>query len=547
MDQNKIQYYDLKFEALNKRLFPIVGRTEEQQRLSRITNRTIQNNAFIVGPKGIGKSALMHGWACAQKTANIHLIRLEAQSFQQLTANPSPLSKFTEALERIPESVIFIDDFGGLIFGKTALLTQISRIFNPLAHSSKTRLVFSLTPAELNWLAEHDPSFAAQFEKLTLGTPPADDILGILKKQTFRLFAQSPFKIQIGVLELIIELSSKFGSLGQLPLSAMTILDEAVALSKLRKKALLTEADIYRIVSDKTGVPLTQLQTNELEQLKKLESTLNTHVIGQTEALHTITSTIQRAKLGLKNPNRPLGSFLILGPSGVGKTETAKLLAEHVFGKQEQFLRLDMSEFGQEISVQRLIGAPPGYVGYEAGGGLTEPILNNPYTLVLLDEIEKAHPKIFDIFLQVLDDGRLTSGKSELVDFTQTIIMATSNIGVSEILEGFHKDEDVTSPEFIESRLIPSLSRHFRLEFLNRFDAILVFKPLTTPDLLSIAQLEIKKIEQRIKKYNIGFNLEEAVLRSKIEQLTDPRFGARPVKRFIETTCETLITKTLLQ
>ncbi len=548
MSENiKIAYYDLKLEALKKRLLGIVGRTEELERLSRIINRNLQNNVFIVGPKGIGKTALIHGWSVANAKSPFGIVEFQSESFYGLNTPVGTLvPRFQEAFERLPESVVSIDDFGSLVYNKPILFQHMTRLLKQIVSRSKVRLIITATPQEYTWITEQDPGFTSGFETLYLKNQSPTEYVNILTSQVHKLSAQKNIVIPNTVLELIVALCNKFTNLGQLPQSAINILDEALALATVRKKAI-TEHDIYQVVADKTGVPISQLEANEIELLKKLEVELNTQIIGQGPALHTITSIIQRAKLGLKNPNRPLGSFLVLGPSGVGKTETAKLLAEKVFGKKENFLRFDMSEFGQEHSAQRLIGAPPGYVGYDAGGGLTDPVMQEPYSLVLLDEIEKAHPKIFDIFLQVLDDGRLTSGKNETVDFTQTIVMATSNIGVPEIIKGFQSGQDISTPRFTEEHLIPALSKHFRIEFLNRFDAILIFKPLTADDLMHIAQLEIKKIEARVQKHHIKFNFDPKILAEKVSELTDPRFGARPVKRFIETTCENLITQALLK
>ncbi|TSC66657.1 MAG: ATP-dependent Clp protease ATP-binding subunit ClpB, partial [Candidatus Doudnabacteria bacterium Gr01-1014_77] len=238
---------------------------------------------------------------------------------------------------------------------------------------------------------------------------------------------------------------------------------------------------------------------------------------------------------------------LFLGPSGVGKTETCKVLAKTVYGSERSFTRIDMSEFSEQHTVQRLIGAPPGYIGFETGGQLTNAISEQPYSLILLDEIEKAHPKIFDIFLQVFDDGRLTDGQGKTVNFTNSIVIATSNLGIEEIVQAFKKGVDVSSASFMEKTLMPILMKNFRTEFLNRFDAIVVFNPLSIDKLVEIAELEIKKIEERVKEHNIRFNIDPEILKEKIQSINDLRFGARPVKRFVEQTCESLIAMKLLE
>src|SRR3989344_9167228 len=347
-------------------------------------------------------------------------------------------------------------------------------------------------------------------------------------------------------LQELVSYTERFPVLGQLPQSAIHLLDEVLSHSAAQGEKYLTSSSIARVVEVKTGVPKARLAADELESIKTLEGDLNARVVNQTTAIHKIATTLQRAKLGLRNPNRPLGSFLLLGPSGVGKTETAKSVAEILFGRSENVLRFDMSEFQQDHTVQRLIGAPAGYVGYEEGGALTNALRKEPHSLILLDEIEKAHPKVFDIFLQVLDDGRLTSGQNETIDMRNAIVMATSNTAVYEILEAYRTNPDTNDEMLIKEKIMPALTKTFRLEFINRFDSILIFKPLTMHGLIQIAQLEIKKLEERLEKHNVRFEIEPIVLEHQIRRIADPRFGARPIKRFIEETCETLLMQSLL-
>jgi ATP-dependent Clp protease ATP-binding subunit ClpB len=300
-------------------------------------------------------------------------------------------------------------------------------------------------------------------------------------------------------------------------------------------------------VASKTGVPRTRLTAHVAQDLALLETSLAQSIIGQQNAITRIIATLRRAKLGMRNPNRPLGSFLMLGPSGVGKTETAKVIAEALYGRSESFIRFDMSEFGQEHTVQRLIGAPAGYVGHESGGALTSAIKREPYSLILLDEIEKAHPKVFDIFLQILDDGRITSGQNETIDARNIIIIATSNSGVRQVLSTVAAGLDPNAPEVQAQHLFPALEEHFRVEFLNRFDAVVAFEPLTIEALTAIAHLEMRKLERRLKDHGASFRIDEEVLRDHIRRIADPRFGARPIKRFIEEMCESVLVEKLLK
>lgn len=548
---SKIQYYDLRLEAQKQRLPELIGRTEEQERLSRVVSKSLSNNCLVVGSAGIGKTTLLRAWAgkVSQDPAFAHkaVLEFKGESFNDIATVPSLLAKFTEAFSRLPESIVLLDNLDHIVENKLPALHSLSRLLKPVLEHKQVSIIASLTPQALQFIEREAPALLQQFEVVTLKEQNRGDLVEVLKLAFVTFRGTAPLLLPPQTLELIVDLSKRFTSkLGVLPQAGVKLLDESIALARIQKSPSLEHKFVYTVSAGAVGIPVSQLQTTELERIKNLEPVLKSTIIGQDESISKISSIVSRAALGLKNPNRPLASFLVLGPSGVGKTETAKLLAELMFGKKENFLRLDMSEFAEAHTTQRLLGAPAGYVGFEAGGGLTGPIKNEPYSLVLLDEIEKAHPKIFDIFLQVLDDGRLTSGQGETVDFTQTILMATSNVGVDIILEHYAKNTPVTDQQFISSYLVPEIAKHFRLEFINRFDAILVFKPLSEEDLYHIAELEIRKIEQRTEKFNIAFELDPVVLKEHVKKFADPRFGARPLKRFIEETCETLISEAVL-
>ncbi|MDD6064340.1 MAG: ATP-dependent chaperone ClpB [Clostridiales bacterium] len=311
----------------------------------------------------------------------------------------------------------------------------------------------------------------------------------------------------------------------------------------LRNK--VTEEEIAKIIERWTGIPVSRLMESEREKLLHLEDTLHKRVIGQDEAVRVVAEAIQRSRAGIQDPNRPLGSFLFLGPTGVGKTELAKTLAAALFDDEKNLIRIDMSEYMEKFSVSRLIGAPPGYVGYEEGGQLTEAVRRRPYSVILFDEIEKAHPDVFNVLLQVLDDGRITDSQGRTVDFKNTIIILTSNLGSQILLDGIGPDGEITQSAKDQ---VDSLLHHtFRPEFLNRLDEIVFYKPLTKENITGIIDLQIDALNKRLSDKQLHCELTEAAKQLIIDTSYDPQFGARPLRRYIQHTVETLIAKKILE
>jgi ATP-dependent Clp protease ATP-binding subunit ClpB len=323
---------------------------------------------------------------------------------------------------------------------------------------------------------------------------------------------------------------------------------EEEAEKKTGKNTLLrdrvTEEEISRIVAKWTGIPVAKLMEGEREKLLALGDTLHKRVIGQDEAVEKVTEAIWRSRAGISNPNQPIGSFMFLGPTGVGKTELAKALAQALFDDERNIVRIDMSEYMEKFSVSRLIGAPPGYVGYEEGGQLTEAVRRKPYSVVLLDEVEKAHPDVFNILLQVLDDGRITDSQGRTVDFKNTIIIMTSNLGSQSILDGM--DENGVISESAQREVEALLHRSFRPEFLNRLDEIVYYKPLRREEIGKIVKLMISDLDKRLEDKRISIDVSDAAMNAIIEQGFDSSFGARPLKRFIQRNIETMIAKKIL-
>lgn len=339
----------------------------------------------------------------------------------------------------------------------------------------------------------------------------------------------------------------KYGKLPELKKKMEEL--EALAESKGADESLIrervSEEEIAEIISNWTGIPLSKLVSGEREKLLNLEETLEERVIGQEEPIKKVVDAIIRSRAGIKNPNTPIGSFLFLGPTGVGKTELAKAVAANLFDTENNMVRIDMSEYMEKFSVSRLIGAPPGYVGYEEGGQLTEAVRRKPYSVILLDEIEKAHKDVFNILLQVLDDGRITDSQGRTVDFKNTIIIMTSNIGSEFLLEGIGPDGEIK--EETEDAVMSSLRNYFRPEFLNRIDEIVLYKPLSRESITHIVDLMMAELQKRLEDNRLTVVLTEGAKEAIIDQGYDPSYGARPLKRFIQKNIETMVGKEIIR
>ena len=337
----------------------------------------------------------------------------------------------------------------------------------------------------------------------------------------------------------------KYGHLPQ----AQRQLEEEERRAQTRQQNLLrdrvTEEEIAKIVERWTGIPVSRLVQGEREKLLKLDETLHKRVVGQEEAVRAVTEAIQRSRAGIQDPGRPIGSFLFLGPTGVGKTELAKALAQALFDDEANLVRIDMSEYMEKFSVSRLIGAPPGYVGYEEGGQLTEAVRRKPYSVVLFDEVEKAHPDVFNVLLQVLDDGRITDSQGRTVDFKNTVLILTSNLGSEYLLSGINADGSIEASA--KNQVEKLLRQSFRPEFLNRLDEIVFYKPLTRDNVTAIIDLQIDKLNQRLETQQMHLELTEAAKQAIVDAAYDPQYGARPLRRYVQHTVETMLSKRILR
>ena len=320
--------------------------------------------------------------------------------------------------------------------------------------------------------------------------------------------------------------------------------NQAKSKAQLLKEEV-TEDEIAEIISKWTGIPVTKLVESEREKLLHLPSLLHNRVIGQDEAVDLVADAVLRARAGLKDPRRPIGSFIFLGPTGVGKTELAKALAEALFDTEENIVRIDMSEYQEKHTVARLIGAPPGYVGYEEGGQLTEAVRRKPYSVILFDEIEKAHPEVFNTLLQLLDDGRLTDSKGKTVNFKDTVVIMTSNIGSNLLLDGMQESGEIS--DAVKENVLNILRANFKPEFLNRIDDIVMFKPLTKSEIVKIVELSLADIQNRLKDRNIKLEVSEDAKNFIADNSYSKVYGARPVKRYLQKHIETPIARLLIQ
>ena len=336
---------------------------------------------------------------------------------------------------------------------------------------------------------------------------------------------------------------------GELPeLKKQLAHEEQLAQSAKQSNLLrdkVTEEEIARIVERWTGIPVAKLVEGEREKLLHLEDVLHKRVVGQIDAVKSVSEAILRSRAGIQDPNRPLGSFLFLGPTGVGKTELAKALAEALFDDEKNLVRIDMSEYMEKFSVSRLIGAPPGYVGYDEGGQLTEAVRRHPYSVVLFDEVEKAHPDVFNILLQVLDDGRITDSQGRTVDFKNTILILTSNLGSEFLLGGINENGEISREA--RAQVEQLLKRSFRPEFLNRLDEIVFYKPLTKDNIVHIIDLQLAQLNRRLMEKQLKCELTDDAKQFVIDAAYDPQYGARPLRRYLQHTVETLLAKRIVR
>ena len=616
---------DLTQLAAEGKLDPVIGRKKELERLIQILSRRTKNNPCFVGEPGVGKTAVVEGFAQLIADQNVPEQmkdkRLLSLDLSGVVAGSKYRGEFEERIKKIINEVkmsgdiiLFIDEIHTIIgAGGAEGAIDASNILKPSLARGEIQLIGATTRAEYTKYIEKDAALERRFQPIEVLEPSLEESVEIINGLKSRFEDHHHVVIPEESVLAAVQLSKRYVHDRFLPDKAIDLIDEAgsrktmgihvkpeelktmetelgrmsdafeqklidreiaeagkikkefekLKASYLKKSAAwekkgnqnlmtVTPDDIAEVVMMWTNIPVTQMQTSEKKRLRNMEKILHERVIGQDEAVSAISKAVKRNRIGLKSPNRPIGSFLFLGPTGVGKTELSKALAEAVFGSEEEMIRVDMSEYMEPHSVSKLIGSPPGYVGFEDGGQLSERVRRKPYSVILFDEIEKAHPDVFNILLQILDDGHVTDSQGRKIDFKNTIIIMTSNAGANRIISpkrlGFGVSDDREKDhEQMKQAVMQEVRQMFRPEFLNRIDEIIVFHSLTRAEVRDIAKLMMKELSARIQDHmGITLKVSRYVYDYLAEKGYDEKYGARPLRRVIQTEIEDKLADLLL-
>lgn len=597
---------DLTASAQGDKVDPVIGREKEIERVIEILNRRNKNNPVLIGEPGVGKTAVVEGLAqrivqgnVPQKLQHKRVFILDVAS---LVANTSFRGQFEERMKQLlaelqqrQDVILFIDEVHLLVgAGSAQGSLDAGNILKPALARGDIQVIGATTLKEYRQI-EKDAALERRLQPVLVNEPGIEETVQILQglKEKYEQYHQVVYSDE--ALKACATLSHRYIQDRYLPDKAIDLMDEAGSRVNLReggrtpdslearlarvqkekeqaiKKEQYEQAarlrdeekhliqqlkenrkstaarvnltDVQTIVEEKTGIPVRKLQQDEQARMRDLEERLNRKVIGQPDAVNKVARAIRRSRAGLKNSQRPIGSFLFVGPTGVGKTELAKVLAEELFGDRNAIIRLDMSEYMEKHAVSKLIGSPPGYVGYEEAGQLTEQVRRKPYSIVLLDEIEKAHPDVQHIFLQILEDGRLTDSQGRTVSFKDTVIIMTSNAGTAErkVRVGFGNNQTETQS------VLNSLSSYFKPEFLNRLDAVIEFNSLSQENMLQIVTIMLEEVSKQLKEQGITVEFTAAAQTRLAELGYNPQFGARPLRRVIQELVEDKIADVLLE
>ena len=615
---------DLTKAAQDGELDPVVGRTNEMERIMQIMSRRTKNNPVLIGEPGVGKSAVVEGLAqlivAGKVPETLTGKRLMSLDLGSMIAGSKYRGEFEERLKETVKEVhkqgniiLFIDELHTLIgAGKAEGSMDAANILKPALARGELQCIGATTIDEYRKNIEKDAALERRFQPVTVGEPTTEEALAILKGLRDRYEAHHKVKITDDALEAAVTLADRYISDRFLPDKAIDLMDEAASRVRLnsytappdvkaqeerlktldtekkeaishqdfetaaklrdeeralkeevaqaraqweqRKSAsqdVVTDEDIAQIVASWTGVPVKKMTEDESERLLHMEELLHQRVVGQEEAISAVSRALRRARAGLQDPKRPIGSFIFLGPTGVGKTELCRALGEVMFDDENAVIRIDMSEYMEKHSVSRLVGSPPGYVGYDEGGQLTQKVRNKPYSVVLFDEVEKAHPDVFNILLQILDDGRLTDGTGRVVNFKNTIIVMTSNAGASSITStrklGFGGTMDTARDyEAMKERVMAEVKDIFRPEFINRIDDLIVFHALEPDDIRQITGLMLRSVSKRLSQRGMELFYDDDVIAKLAEDGYDANYGARPLRRAIQRSVEDALSEEII-
>ncbi|BAR07060.1 ATPase domain-containing protein [Scardovia inopinata] len=611
-------------EAREGKLDPVIGRSNEIERVMVILSRRTKNNPVLIGEPGVGKTAVVEGLAQKIVAGDVPETLKDKQVYAldlgSMIAGSRYRGDFEERLKKVfkeiktrGDIVLFIDEIHTIVgAGSADGAMGASDMLKPLLARGELQTIGATTTDEYRKYIEKDAALERRFQPIQVAEPTIAETIEILKGLRKKYEDHHHVTITDAAIQSAAELSARYIQDRNLPDKAIDLIDEAgarlrikrltapSALKELDVKVAKVKADkdkaiadqdfekaaslrdaqekleqerkdkekswregesdvsmvvdedtIAHVISSATGIPVFKLTETESKKLLNMEAELHKRVIGQDEAVEALSRSIRRARVGLKDPKRPSGSFIFAGPTGVGKTELAKALAEYLFDDEDALIRVDMSEFGEKYSTSRLFGAPPGYVGYEEGGELTEKVRRKPFSVILFDEIEKAHPDIFNTLLQVLDDGHLTDGQGRKVDFKNTIIIMTTNLGTNKIAQsqstGFNLGGNTeTSYQRMKDQVQSELKEQFRPEFLNRLDDIIVFKQLTESQVRQIVELDVKALNDRLFERHMSMELTDAAKDLLAEKGFDPLLGARPLRRVIQRDIEDAISEEIL-
>ncbi len=596
--------------AFSGRLDPVIGRDAELCRVVGILSRRTKNNPVLVGEPGVGKTAVAEGLAemivRGNVPENLRTKKILSLDLSAVIAGTKYRGEFEERIKSIisetekdGEVILFIDEFHTIAgAGGAEGAIDAANIFKPALARGELQVIGATTAEEYRRHIEKDAALERRFQPVPVGEPSEEDCLRILKGLRERYEAHHRLEITDGALETAVRLSARFIPDRRLPDKAIDLVDEAAARVRLgahlpgRKQqetedglslpdaekepgrgvrlsedsvcpgegrealpgvsagkkagAFVDSEDVCAVLSSWTGIPTARLTSGESRRLLEIESELSARVVGQEDAVKAVACAIRRGRTGVRDPRRPTGSFLFLGPTGVGKTELCKALAETLFCDKNALIRLDMSEYSEKHAVSRLVGSPPGYVGFEDGGQLTEKVRRRPYCVVLFDELEKAHPDVFNLLLQILEDGALTDSHGRTVSFRSAVVVMTSNVGAESMANKTALGFSSSGGDGLSSRIEAELRQTFRPEFLNRIDDIVIFRRLSFESASLIAEKMLSELSGRLKENGVGLSWDESAVSLISGKGCDPVFGARPLRRTVRRTVEDMLAEKLL-